>query len=152
MTFVLPVTFFLLAKQCNLLEKKFNSLALNTIRWHEKQLDFVSQYNNNDRAMIYYSNNNYWPSVCTWLKLSSALCRLACIPVGGSFVILMEFSKIPCGIMWPSGVEEGSALTNTLKFWWLASACCSSRFSRVPSQLATKWIFCSRYKKQRVQS
>ncbi len=75
------------------------------------------------------------------MKLSRALCRLACMPVGGSLVILMEFSSIPCGIMWPSGVEEGSALTNTLKFSWLPSACCSRSFSKVLSQRATKWIF-----------
>lgn len=105
------------------------------------------------RAKRYYSSDNNYPFVCTWLKLSSALCRLACIPVGGSLVILMAFSKIPCGIMWPSGVEGGSALTNNLKFSWLASACCSSCFSRVPSQVATKWIFWIKCKReQRVQS
>lgn len=81
-------------------------------------------------------------SLITWLKLSSALCRLACIPVGGSLVILMEFSKIPWGMMWPSGVAEGSALTNTRKFSWLPSACCSRSFSSVPSQRATRWMFC----------
>ncbi len=81
------------------------------------------------------------------MKLSRALCRLACIPVGGSLVILMEFSRIPCGMMWPSGVEEGSALTNTLKFSWLPSACCSRSFSKVPSQRATKWIFCKEREK-----
>lgn len=92
--------------------------------------------------------------VITWLKLSRALCRLACMPVGGSLVILMEFSRIPCGMMWPSGVEEGSALTNTLKFSWLPSACCSRSFSKVPSQRATKWIFCrvrNRKRPQQVQ-
>lgn len=77
----------------------------------------------------------------TWLKLSRALCRLACIPVGGSLVILMEFSRMPCGMMWPSGEDDGSALMKTLKFWWLPSASCSSFFSRVPSHLETKWIF-----------
>lgn len=31
----------------------------------------------------------------TWSKLSRAACRLACMPVGGSLVILMAFSRIP---------------------------------------------------------
>lgn len=35
-------------------------------------------------------------SIVSWLKLSKALCRLACIPVGGSFVILIADSRIPC--------------------------------------------------------
>jgi len=31
----------------------------------------------------------------TWLKLLRAACKFANIPVGGSLVILMEFSRIP---------------------------------------------------------
>lgn len=113
-----------------------------------KKLDFVPQYSKKAK-----SNHCQSSCVSTWLKLSSALWRLACIPVGGSLVILMEFSKIPCGIKWPSRVEEGSALTNTRKFSWLPSACCSSSFSREPSQRATKWIFCRGYQReQRLQS
>lgn len=49
----------------------------------------------------------------TWSKLSRAACRLASMPVGGSLVILMEFSRIPCGMMCSCGVGEGSALMNT---------------------------------------
>ena len=45
----------------------------------------------------------------TWLKLSSALCRLASMPVGGSLVILMEDSRMPWGMMWDSGMGAGSA-------------------------------------------
>ena len=80
--------------------------------------------------------------VCvTWVKLSRALCRLACMPVGGSLVILMAFSRMPCGMMWPSGVDAASALTNTRRSGWLPSACWSRRFSREPSQRATRWMF-----------
>lgn len=35
-------------------------------------------------------------SLHTWLKLSRALCRFSFIPVGGSLVILILVSKIPC--------------------------------------------------------
>ena len=49
----------------------------------------------------------------TWLKLSSALWRLANIPVGGSLVILIEASRIPCGMICESLVPAGSALMYT---------------------------------------
>lgn len=49
----------------------------------------------------------------TWVKRSRALCRLACMPVGGSLVILMAFSRMPWGMMWDSGLGAGSALMNT---------------------------------------
>ena len=45
----------------------------------------------------------------TWLKFPRALLRLACIPVGGSLVILMEDSKMPWGMMWPDRSAAGSA-------------------------------------------
>lgn len=77
----------------------------------------------------------------TWLKLSRALCKLACIPVGGSLVILMELSRMPCGMMWLSGHRAGSALMKTRKSRWLPSLCCSSFFSRELSHLATRWMF-----------
>lgn len=87
--------------------------------------------------------------VPTWLKLSRALCRFACIPVGASLVILMEFSRMPWGMMWLSGEGAGSALMKTRKSWWLPSLCCSSFFSRELSHLATRWMF---WKGQRGQS
>lgn len=77
----------------------------------------------------------------TWLKLSRALCRLACIPVGASLVILMEFSRMPWGMTWLSAHGAGSALTKTRKSRWLPSLCCSSFFSRQLSHLATRWMF-----------
>lgn len=77
----------------------------------------------------------------TWVKLSRALCRFACIPVGGSLVILIEFSRMPWGMMWLSGEGAGSALMKTRKSWWLPSLCCSSFFSRELSHLATRWMF-----------
>lgn len=77
----------------------------------------------------------------TWLKLSRALWRFACIPVGASLVILMEFSRMPWGMMWLSGEGAGSALMKTRKSWWLPSLCCSSFFSRELSHLATRWMF-----------
>jgi len=77
----------------------------------------------------------------TWVKLSRALCRFACIPVGASLVILMEFSRMPWGMMWLSGDGAGSALMKTRKSWWLPPLCCSSFFSRELSHLATRWMF-----------
>nr|CAD7402648.1 unnamed protein product [Timema cristinae] len=43
-------------------------------------------------------------------QLSKALCKLAIMPVGGSLVIFMEDSNIPCGNMWYCGSAAGSAL------------------------------------------
>lgn len=77
----------------------------------------------------------------TWVKLSRALCRFACIPVGASLVILIEFSRMPWGMMWLSGEGAGSALMKTRKSWWLLSLCCSSFFSKELSHLATRWMF-----------
>ena len=50
----------------------------------------------------------------SWSKLSKALWRFACIPVGGSFVILIDASKILWGMIWFSGLDAGSALKNNL--------------------------------------
>ena len=50
----------------------------------------------------------------SWSKLSKALCKFACIPVGGSFVILMDASKMLWGMMCPAGVGAGSAVRNNL--------------------------------------
>ena len=54
-------------------------------------------------------------SKVSWSKLSKALCKFACIPVGGSFVILIDASKMLWGMMCPAGVGAGSAVRNNLK-------------------------------------
>ena len=89
--------------------------------------------------------SKWWCAECrqTWSKLENALCRLACMPVGGSLVILIDDSSIPWGMMCDSAVGAGSALINTRKFSWLSTAACSSFFSSVFSQRATKCTFCN---------
>lgn len=80
------------------------------------------------------------------MKLSRALCKLANMPVGGSLVILMAASRMPCGMMWESAVAAGSALMYTRYASWLSTLYCSNFFSKVASHLATKWTFFERKK------
>ena len=54
-------------------------------------------------------------SKVSWSKLSKALCKFACIPVGGSFVILIDASRMLWGMMCPAGVGAGSAVRNNLQ-------------------------------------
>ena len=77
----------------------------------------------------------------TWLKLSKALCKLANIPVGGSLVILIAASRIPCGMMWLSALDAGSALINTRYAALLSTLNSSIFFSSLGSHLATRWTF-----------
>jgi len=112
-----------------------NRLKQQLIKRRQPEVDETSanqQVNVADNWM-----NNY-----TWLKLLSAFCKLACMPVGGSLVILMEDSSMPCGMMCDSGVGAGSALINTRKSSWLSAAACSNFFSRGFSQRATRCTFC----------
>ena len=77
----------------------------------------------------------------TWLKLSNALWRLASMPVGGSLVILILASSIPCGIMWPAGSGAGSADMYTRYASCDPSLFFSSCFSSVANHRATRWMF-----------
>ena len=107
----------------------------------------------NTQTLTHYENYKYtcirnaMYMYLTWSKLSRAWCRLATMPVGGSFVTLMEISNIPCGMMCDSAVGAGSALINTLYSGWVSSDWVSSFFSRVGNHLATKWMFYKRHMK-----
>lgn len=76
------------------------------------------------------------------MKLSRALCKLACIPDGGSLVILMDAWRIPCGMICDSGVPAGSALMYNLYASWLPVEYSSTFFSSLANHFATRWTFC----------
>lgn len=42
------------------------------------------------------------------------LCKFAHMPLGGSLVILIADSRMPCGIIWYAASAAGSALKNNL--------------------------------------